>query len=115
MLERGRQDILGHHLDARRVMQTIEFDIERIRRAGPDQIDSELEHACFRIGQLMAEGVGERDSIVQQVHAVIAQAVDDPGKLEKLCAAADKRLDLGRAHRGMTVYRISREHYCESP
>jgi len=115
MQESGRQDILGHHLDARRMMQTIEFDIERIRRAQGESLDRELDHACFRIGQLLAEGIGERDTVSQLVHAAIARVADRERNLEKLQAAAEKRLDLGMEHRGMVVYRISREQYYASP
>ena len=106
----GRSDIVGHHLDRQGALETMEFDVWRVRQATPPSIEDTIRHASFRIGQLLGEGVWE----LEPAQASIQQAAMEAGyagsglQLESLVRNTLKE---GMDARGFSHFRLLREDW----
>ena len=85
------------------------FDLWRVRTAPQERLPETLAEAAFRIGQTLAEGLGDQEDR----KAALVAALAGRALAEKDAAAAliDSRLAEGRAARGLALYRVARQDF----
>ncbi|HKP25528.1 MAG TPA: GNAT family N-acetyltransferase [Dongiaceae bacterium] len=105
----GRLPNINHHVTPERALKVMQFDIWRVRNAAPDEAEKTLADAAFRIGQLLAEGVGSREATVLALtEAAISFGSVNVLRMESI---VERGLLAGAAAKGCAHYRLHRNDY----
>ena len=103
----GRVPLLGHHVNEDEALETIEFDVWRLRTSPPECAHETLTEAAFRIGQFVGEGVTDRKTVMELL--VDAARSADTGNVKKeddLRALITTCLAEGESVAGCLHYRV---------
>jgi RimJ/RimL family protein N-acetyltransferase len=105
----GRLPNLNYHMTSDRALKVMQFDVWRARHAPLEKAGETLADAAFRIGQLLAEGVGSREIMASALTE--AAMSNGSGTAQDVKNIIDKSLAAGAAAKGIAHYRLHRSDY----
>ncbi len=115
MRQFGRMNIVGHHLNSKKAIETMEFDVWRVETAVTEKLNQTLEHAAFRIGQLLGEGVGDVNTMSSQLNQACNSRPDfDSLEQSAMASLIESKIREGMQVPGFTQYRVTREQWLQN-